>query len=166
MIPLPPNGSYLIHLLQARSVISSMVSLGVCAVRQVHPRATWPMEVVTVSMYVTPEASSCTMWLVHIIATVGSSIASSCMCSRGTSETVTGDGPPCRQAITSSKLGVWGHYLYWSWRLRWGWIPFHLLFFQLLLCPLALGSPCFRAPVTVPLLWLTQGGGVWSNSGN
>ena len=58
-----------------------------------------------VSMYVIPEASSCMTQLVHIVATVGLSITSGCMCSRGTLEMVTGDGPPCRQAITSSKLG-------------------------------------------------------------
>ena len=48
-----------------------MVSLGVWAARQVHLRANQPTEVVTISMYVTPEALSCTMWLVHIIATTG-----------------------------------------------------------------------------------------------
>ena len=85
--------------------MSSMVSLGVWAAGQVHPRATQPMEVVTTSIYVTPGASSCTMQLAHIVATVGLSIASDCMCSRGTLKVVAGNGPPHRQAITSLKPG-------------------------------------------------------------
>ena len=84
---------------------SSMVSLGVWVAGWLHSRATQPMEVVTISIYVIPEASSCTMQLVHNVATVGSPIASDCMCFRGTSKVVTGDGPPHRQAITSSKPG-------------------------------------------------------------
>ena len=63
---------------------------GVWTTGQVHPRATWPMEVVTVSIYVIPEASSCTTWLAHIIASVGSIITFDCMCSRGTLKAVTG----------------------------------------------------------------------------
>ena len=84
-------------------MISSTVSLGVWAAGQLHPRTTRPMEVVTISIYVIPETSSCTMWLVHIVAIVGLPITSGCMCSRGTLEMVAGNGPPCRQAITSLK---------------------------------------------------------------
>ena len=82
-----------------------MVSLGVWATRRAYPRATQPTKVVTVSMYMTPKASSCTTWLVHIVATTGSSIPSTSMCSRDTSETVRGDGPLHRQAVTFSKPG-------------------------------------------------------------
>ena len=85
--------------------MSSMVSLGVWATGWAHLRATQHMEVVTVSMYVTLEDLSCTTWLVHIVGTVGSSIAFSGMCSRGTLQMVAGDGPPHRQAITSLKPG-------------------------------------------------------------
>ena len=48
----------------------SMVGPGV--VRLGPLRATCPTEVVTVSIYVIPMASSFMMWLVHIMATVGS----------------------------------------------------------------------------------------------
>ena len=85
--------------------MSSIVSLGVWATGWAYLRATWPTEVVTISTYMTPEASSCTTWLVHIIATAGSSIASTCMCSRGTLEMVRGEGPLHRQAVTFSKPG-------------------------------------------------------------
>ena len=62
------------------------------------------MEVVTVSIYVIPEASSCAMQLAHTIATEGLIIASGCVGSRGTSKVVTGNGSPYRQAIISSKF--------------------------------------------------------------
>ena len=58
--------------------MSSMVSPGAWVARCGPPRATHPMEVVMVSMYIIPVASSCTMQLVHIMATVGSIVASSC----------------------------------------------------------------------------------------
>ena len=48
--------------------------------------------------------SSCTMWLVHIIAITGLAITSGCMGSRGVSKVVAGDGSLCRQAVTSLKL--------------------------------------------------------------
>ena len=64
------------------------------------PRATHPMEVVTVSMYIIPVASSCTMQLAHIMATVGSIVASSRRGSGGTLRAVAGDGSLHRQAIT------------------------------------------------------------------
>ena len=83
--------------------MSSMVTLGVWAAGWVHLRATHPMEVVTISIYVIPEASSCTMWLAHTIATAGSTTASGCVASRGALKAVAGDRSLCRQAITSLK---------------------------------------------------------------
>ena len=68
--------------------MSSMVGPGVT--RLGPPRATHPTEVVTVSIYVIPVASSCTMWLVHIVATVGLIATSSCRGSRGALLAVTG----------------------------------------------------------------------------
>ena len=61
------------------------------------------MEVVTISIYVIPEASSCTMQLAHIIATTGLAITSVCMYSRGTLKVVVDNRSPHRQAVTSSK---------------------------------------------------------------
>ena len=73
--------------------------------KQGPPRATHPTEVVTISMYVIPMASSCTMQLVHIVATASPIVTSSHRDSRGTSKAVAGDGSLHRQAITSQKPG-------------------------------------------------------------
>ena len=107
MIPLLSGGSYLIHLLQGRFVMSSMVSMGVWVAGWAYPRATQPTEVVTVSTYVTPKALSCTTWLVHIIATAASSITSISMCSRDILEMVGEDSPLHRQAVTFLKPRGW-----------------------------------------------------------
>ena len=80
-----------------------MVSQGFWAAGQVHQRATQPMEVMTISIYVTLEALSCTTWLAHIVASAGLTTTSGCMDSRDTSRAVTGNGSPHRQAVTSSK---------------------------------------------------------------
>ena len=69
------------------------------------PRATHPTDVGTVSIYVVPMASSCTMWLAHIVATVGLIATSSHRGSRGASLAVASNGSLHRQAITSQKLG-------------------------------------------------------------
>ena len=72
---------------------SSMVGPGVTRLGPL--RATDPMEVVTVSIYVIPMASSCTMQLAHIMATVGLIVTSSCRGSGGASLAVTGNGSLC-----------------------------------------------------------------------
>ena len=58
--------------------MSSMVGPGAWIPRLGPPRATCLMEVVTVSIYVIPVASSFMMWLAHIVATIGSTTASIC----------------------------------------------------------------------------------------
>ena len=85
--------------------MSSMVSPGIWAAGWEHLRATHPMEVVTISIYMTPEALSCTMWLAHTVSTMGLTIASGGMGSRSTLNAVTGDGSLHRQAVTSLKPG-------------------------------------------------------------
>ena len=69
------------------------------------PRATHPTEVLMVSIYVIPVASSCTMWLVHIMATVGSIATSICRGYRGAFLAFTSDRSLHRQSITSQKPG-------------------------------------------------------------
>ena len=74
--------------------MSSMVSPGAWVTEQVEaPEGHLShMEVVTVSMYIIPVASSWTMQLVHIVATVSSIVASSCRGSWGTLKAVARDG--------------------------------------------------------------------------
>ena len=60
---------------------------------------------VTISKYMIPEAFSCTMQLAHPIATVGSTVASGGMGSRGALKVVAGDRSLYRQVITSLKPG-------------------------------------------------------------
>ena len=57
--------------------MSSMVGPGAWIPRLGPPRAAYPMEVVMVSIYVIPMASSVMVQLVHIMATIGSITASS-----------------------------------------------------------------------------------------
>ena len=68
-------------------------------------RATLPMVVVTVSMYVTPIALSQTMPLVHIVAIAGYTIISSCMGSLGALAVAMGEVSLCKQATTPMKPG-------------------------------------------------------------
>ena len=68
-------------------------------------RATLPMETVTMSIYVTPVASSWTMWVVYIISTVGPANVSGCLVSEGASREA-GDGESLsRHATTPLKPG-------------------------------------------------------------
>ena len=110
--------------------------------------ATHPMEVVTVSMYVIPMASFCTMQLVHIVATVSWIVASSCRGSGGTSKTVAGNGSLCRQAITSWKPGGGATSCTISRGQLVMWILVCLLNLLTPFCPLALSPPAH-----ITLLW-------------
>ena len=85
--------------------MSSMVGPRAWVARWGPPRATHPTEVVTVSMYIIPVASSCTMQLVHIMATVSSIVVSSPRGSRDALRVVANDRSLCRQAITFQKPG-------------------------------------------------------------
>ena len=63
--------------------MSSTVGPWRLATMQQFPRATLPTEVVTMSMYVTPVASSWNMQVAYIIATVGPINVSGCLGSGG-----------------------------------------------------------------------------------
>ena len=65
-----PNGSYPVGL-HKRSVTSSIMGLRDGVSYSGLLRATLPMDVVTISMYVTPIVLSFTMWLVHMVANPG-----------------------------------------------------------------------------------------------
>ena len=67
-------------------------------------RATLPMEVVTVSMYVTPVASSLTMWLMLTIDIPGAATTPKGMVPRGSSRATSTSSGVHRQAITPVKL--------------------------------------------------------------
>ena len=62
-------------------------------------------------MYVTPVASSLTMWLVLMVKILGVTTTPMDMVTRGTSEATSNSSGVCRQAVTSAKPcgGVVGH---------------------------------------------------------
>ena len=74
-------------------------------------RATLPTEVVTVSMYVIPVASSLMMWLMLTIDILGANNTPKGMVPRGGSRATSTSSGVCRQAITPIKLcgRVCGH---------------------------------------------------------
>ena len=63
--------------------MSSTVGTWGLATMQGFPRATLPIEAVTMSMYVTLVALSWTMWVAYIVATVGPINVSGCLGSGG-----------------------------------------------------------------------------------
>ena len=73
-------------------------------------RATLPTDVVTVSMYVTPVASSFMMWLILMVEILGGDTTPMDMVPRGASEATNSSGI-CRQAVTPAKPhgGFGGH---------------------------------------------------------
>ena len=66
-------------------------------------RATLPKEVVTVSMYVTPVASSLTMWLVLMVEIPGVATTPMDMVPRGAPEATSNSSGVHRQAVTPAK---------------------------------------------------------------
>ena len=67
-------------------------------------RATLPMEVVTVSMQVTPVTSSLMMWLVLTIDILGAATTPKGMVPRGSSRATSTSSGICRHAVTPAKL--------------------------------------------------------------
>ena len=101
----PPNGSYqlAVYLQPATSFI---VGPRDEASESGQLRATLPMEVVTVSMYVMPVASSLMMWLILMVEILGVATTPMGMVPRGTSRATSTSSGVCRQAITPAKPAV------------------------------------------------------------
>ena len=76
-----------------------------------HEGATLPMEVVTVSIYVTPVVLSLVMWLVLMVEILGVTTTPMDMVPRGASEAIPNSSGVHRQAVTPVKPhgGVVGH---------------------------------------------------------
>ena len=105
-----PNGNYQLTVyswLVTSSIIGPMEEASELGLL----RATLPMEVVTVSIYVTPVVSSLVMRLVLMVEIQGVATNPMGMVPRGTSRATSTSSGVCRQAVTHAKLhsGVGGH---------------------------------------------------------
>ena len=85
--------------------MSSTVGLQRLAAMQGFPRATLPTEAVTVSMYITPVTSSCTIWVAYIVAIAGPAITLGGLVSGGASMGAREGESLIRQATISLKPG-------------------------------------------------------------
>ena len=139
---------------------------GLGPIGQVHPRTTWPMEVVTISI-------SCDSWglILYNVASTHCSHHGFGYCFwlhvlQGQLERQSQAMDPLQAGCYLLEAWGWGYYLQWFWRFGWGWISFCLLYLQVVFCPLALSSPCLRTPVGVPPFWLMKGLRGLSHSGD
>ena len=105
-----PKGSYQL-VLYSWSVTSSIVGPWDEVSESRLLRATLPMEVVTMSIYVIPVASSLMMWLILMVEIPGVATTPMDMVPWGTSEAISRGCDVRRQAVTPAKLhgGVIGH---------------------------------------------------------